>query len=85
MKGITKMHAFIAVVLIFSGCINCPPAGTVVTNTVTLTIGTNFLASAAMSNGVLVVTATAPSNQVTAVSAAIGTNSTPSQVILTTP
>jgi hypothetical protein len=82
MKGTIKMHAFVAVVLIFSGCINCPPNGTVVTNTVTQTIGTNILATAVMSNGTLVVTAAAPSNEVNAVNAFIGTNSTPSQLII---
>lgn len=76
------MHAFTAAVLILSGCVNCPPTGTVVTNTVTQTIGTNVLASAIMSNGVLVVTAVSPSNQVDVVNLAIGTNSTPSQLII---
>jgi hypothetical protein len=81
MKGTTKMHAFI-LALILNGCVSCPPNGTVVTNTITQTIGTNVLASATMSNGTLVVTATIPSNQVNAVGTAIGTNSTPSQLII---
>ena len=76
------MHSLILAALIIMGCVNCPPNGTVVTNTVTQTIGTNVLASAVMSNGTLVVTATAPSNQVNAVSSAIGTNLTPSQLII---
>jgi hypothetical protein len=79
------MHPFIVAALIVTGCVNCPPNGTVFTNTVTQTIGTNVLASAVMSNGVLVVIVTAPSNQVNAVSSAIGTNSTPSQLIINTP
>jgi hypothetical protein len=77
-----KMHALILAALIVTGCVNCPPNGTVVTNTVTQTIGTNVLANAMMSNGTLIVTATAPSNQVNAVNAAIGTNATPSQLII---
>lgn len=76
------MHALILAALIVTGCVNCPPNGTVVTNTVTQTIGTNVLANAMMSNGTLIVTATAPSNQVNAVNAAIGTNATPSQLII---
>lgn len=80
-----KMYAFIIAALIVTGCVNCPPNGTVFTNTVTQTIGTNVLANAVMSNGTLVVNATVPSNQVNAVSAAIGTNSTPSQLIINAP
>ena len=79
------MHVPILAALIVTGCVNCPPTGTVVTNTVTQTIGTNVLANAVMSNGVLVVTATAPSNEVNAVSSVIGTNATPSQLILNPP
>jgi hypothetical protein len=77
-----KMHAIILTALIITGCVNCPPNGTIQTNTVIQTIGTNVLASAMISNGVLVVSATVPSNQVNAVSSAIGTNSTPSQLII---
>jgi hypothetical protein len=84
MKGIIKMHKFI-LALILSGCVNCPPNGLVLTNTVTQTIGTDVLANAVMSNGTLVVTATVGSNQVSAVSSAIGTNSTPSQIIINVP
>lgn len=84
MKGITKMHTFI-LALILSGCVNCPPNGMILTNTVTQTIGTNVLANAVISNGTLVVTATVASNQVNAVSFAIGTNSTPSQLIINAP
>jgi hypothetical protein len=68
--------------LIVTGCVNCPPNGIFQTNTVIQTIGTNVLASATISNGVLVVNATVPSNQVNAVSSTIGTNSTPSQLII---
>ena len=32
------MHALILAALIVTGCVNCPPNGTVVTNTVTQTI-----------------------------------------------
>lgn len=85
------MHAFI-LALILSGCVNCPPNGAVVTNTVTQTIGTNVLANATMSNGTLVVTATVPSNQVIVVSNAVAaavsgnvTNPIPSQVIINAP
>jgi len=78
------MYAF-ALAMILNGCVNCPPNGTVVTNTVTQTIGTNVLASATISNGTLVVIATVPSNQVNAVGAAIATNSTPSQIIINAP
>jgi hypothetical protein len=84
MKGTIMIHAFI-LALILSGCVNCPPNGTILTNTVTQTIGTNVLASAVMSNGTLVVIATVASNQVNAVSSAIGTNSTPSQIIINAP
>ena len=77
--------ALTASALTFTGCVNCPPSGTIVTNIVTQTIGTNVLAGAVMSNGTLVVTATVPTNQVNAVSAAIGTNSTPSQIIINAP
>jgi hypothetical protein len=77
-----KMHVFILAALIVTGCVNCPPNGIVQTNTVIQTIGTNVLASATISNGVLVVNATVPSNQVNAVSSAIGTNLTPSQLII---
>ena len=76
------MHAPILAALIIAGCVNCPPNGIVVTNTVTQTIGTNILASAVVSYGTLVVTADAPSNQVNDVSSFIGTNSTPSQLII---
>ncbi len=76
------MHGFILAALIISGCVNCPPNGIIQTNTVIQTIGTNVLASAAISNGVLVVNATVPSNQINAVSSAIGTNLTPSQLII---
>lgn len=78
------LHVFI-LALILSGCVNCPPNGTILTNTVTQTIGTNVLASAVMSNGTLVIIATVASNQVDAVSSAIGTNSTPSQLIINAP
>ena len=81
MKGTIKMHAFIAAVLIFNGCINCPPTNT----TTTVIVGTNVFGSITMSNGVLVVNATVPSNQVDAVSSSIGTNSTQSQIIIKTP
>lgn len=78
------MHALILAALIFGGCVNCPPNGIVATNTVTISIGTNvnILASAVMSNGMLVVTADVSSNQLNAVSAQIGTNLTPSQLIM---
>lgn len=79
------MHALIIAALIVTGCVNCPPNGAVFTNTVTQTIGTNVLASVVMSNGTLVVNATVPSNQVNAVSVAIGTNLTPSQLIINAP
>jgi len=71
------MHALIAM-----GYFNCPPNGIIHTNTIIQTIGTNVLASATMSNGVLVVNAIAPSNQVNDGSSAISTNSTPSQLII---
>ncbi len=76
------MHALILTALIVTGCVNCPHNGTIQTNTVIQTIGTNVLASTTMSNGVLVVSATVPRNQVNAVSSAIGTNSTSSQLII---
>ena len=78
------MHAFTLAALIVSGCVNCPPNGIIQTNTVIQTVGTNVLASAVISNGVLVVNAAVPSNQVSAVSSAIGTNVTPSQLIINT-
>jgi hypothetical protein len=60
------------------GCVNCAP-----TNTTTV-VGTNnfVLGAAVISNGILVVNAPIPSNQVDAVSTAIGTNNTPSQLNL---
>jgi hypothetical protein len=82
MKGTSTMLHAIILALVFGGCVNCPPNGIIATNTVTQTIGTNILASAVMSNGTLVVTADAPSNQVNAVSSFIGTNTTPSQLII---
>lgn len=79
------LHALILAV-IFSGCINCPPNGVIQTNTVTQTIGTNVLGSASVSNGTLVATFNAPSNQVAAVSNAFAnassTNPVPSQITI---
>ena len=77
MKG-TFMHALLAAVLIYGGCVNCP-------NAVTNTIGTNVnvLGSAAISNGILIVTSPISSNQFDTVNSTIGTNNTPTQLILT--
>ena len=70
------MHLLLALTIF--GCVNCAPTNT------TTTIGTNnlVLGTAVLSNGVLVVNASIPSNQVSAVSTAIGTNNTPSQLNL---
>ncbi len=71
------MHILLLALTVF-GCVNCAP-----TNTTTV-IGTNnfVLGTAVISNGVLVVNAPIPSNQVNAVTTAIGTNNTPSQLNL---
>jgi hypothetical protein len=91
MKTIVKLSIIAAISLriafvatagtVFSGCVNCPPNGTITTNTVT--VSTNVLASATMGpNGTLVVIASVPSNQLNAVTSAIGTNPTPSTILL---
>jgi hypothetical protein len=72
--------AWLATVLSFYGCVNHPPNSTVTINIVTM--GTNALAGVTALNRVLLVTASAPSSQVNAAVASIGTNSTPSYINL---
>jgi hypothetical protein len=84
MKETTMLHAFI-LALILNNCVKFPLNETVLKNMITQTIDTNVLLNAIISNGTLVVTATVASNQFNSGSSVIGTNLTPSQIIINAP